>query len=255
MATKNAWNEQVTDANVTFTGGTMSIGTDATDNAINIATSANAGRACSLGNTTGTSSLSLSAGTGGVSITTAANADITLTPGGTGTVSVTGAPVVPTTDRADSLGSATNSWDNVYADGLTFDDGTNILGNYINRTAWTPQLKFGGGTTGITYFERSGYYSRIGNVTALTMLFTLTSKGTSTGAATVTGFPLSTSISTPLTLKVVNVTFATQSWARLIGSTIFFEETDGSTGTTSSLVNTNFANNSSIIVAGIIINL
>lgn len=44
MPTINPWGNQVLAAGVTFNGGTMAIGTDATDNAINIGTVANAGR-------------------------------------------------------------------------------------------------------------------------------------------------------------------------------------------------------------------
>ena len=64
MATKNAWNNTIAAANVSFTGGTMGIGTDATDNAINIGTAANTGRTITIGNTTGTSELDLRYGTG-----------------------------------------------------------------------------------------------------------------------------------------------------------------------------------------------
>ncbi len=71
MATNNAWNDSVLAANVTFNGGTMSIGTDATDNAINIGTAAGAGRTTTVGNTTSASALALSCGTGGFALTSA----------------------------------------------------------------------------------------------------------------------------------------------------------------------------------------
>lgn len=118
------------------------------------------------------------------------NGNIILAPDGIGEVSVTTAPIVPSGDRADSLGSATNSWDNVYADGLTFDDGTNILSTYVAATSWTPTLTFGGGTTGITYTNQSGSYTRIGNIAFVSMVIQLSNKGTDTGNAIITGFPL-----------------------------------------------------------------
>ena len=118
------------------------------------------------------------------------NGNIILAPDGTGTVSVTTAPIVPSGDRADSLGSATNSWDNLYMDGITFDDGSNILSTYVASTSWTPTLTFGGGSTGITYSTQSGTYTRIGNIAFVTMIIILTNKGSSTGNAVVTGFPL-----------------------------------------------------------------
>lgn len=75
MPTNNSWNNQVVSANVTFNGGTINIGSDATDNAINIGTSASAGRTVTIGNTTAASGLRLMTGTG----------DFTLS-SGTGTI-------------------------------------------------------------------------------------------------------------------------------------------------------------------------
>ncbi len=124
------------------------------------------------------------------------NGDIVLTADGTGTISVTTAPIVPTGDRADSLGSATNSWDNVYADGLTFDDGTNILSSFLDRTTFTPVLEFGGDSVSLTYILQEGSYSRIGNFVFLQINLILNAKGSSTGNATITGIVLSTAANT-----------------------------------------------------------
>ncbi len=73
--------------------------------------------------------------------------------------------------------------------GITFD-GSNFLTNYVQAGSWTPGISFGGGTTGITYTTQSGSYTRIGNVVFYTFNITLSSKGSSTGIAAVTGFPL-----------------------------------------------------------------
>lgn len=70
MPTNNSWNNQVLNANVTFNGGTMAIGTDATANAINIGTASNTGRVVTLGNVTGTTAVNVNTGTGGSAITT-----------------------------------------------------------------------------------------------------------------------------------------------------------------------------------------
>ena len=252
MATKNSWNNEVTDAAVTLNGGVISIGTDAAGNAINIGTGA-AARAVTIGNTTGVTQVDITTGTGGASITTAANADITLTPGGAGVVSVTAASIVPTTDRADSLGSATNSWDNVYADGITFDDGTNILGNFTARTDWTPVLKFGGATTGITYTTQSGYYSRIGNMTFVVARISLSNKGTAVGAATITDCPIASlnSYAAPMSWRFVNMTYTAGRVpvVRLTGDIISLEENIDTGGASAALTNSNFANNSALIVS------
>jgi hypothetical protein len=68
MATRNSWNNSVSAANVSFTGGTFGAGTDATDNSISIGTSASAGRTISIGNGTGTSSVAIDCGTGGITV-------------------------------------------------------------------------------------------------------------------------------------------------------------------------------------------
>jgi hypothetical protein len=72
MATINNWDNNVLAANVKFNGGTMNIGSDSTDNAINIGTAANAGRTIYIGNGTGTTATELLCGTGGVNIGTSA---------------------------------------------------------------------------------------------------------------------------------------------------------------------------------------
>jgi hypothetical protein len=70
MPTNNTWNNAVTAANVTFSGGTMDIGADATSGAINIGTGA-AARTTTIGNTSGASVLALKCGTGDFSLASA----------------------------------------------------------------------------------------------------------------------------------------------------------------------------------------
>ena len=63
---------------------------------------------------------------------------------------------------------------------------TNILQASI---AWTPNLTFGGGSTGITYSSRSGVWYRHGPLVHISFSFVLTSKGSSTGIAQVQPLP------------------------------------------------------------------
>lgn len=63
MATINSFNNRVEDANVIFNGGTMSIGTDSTNNFINIGTAAAAGKLITIGNGIGTSTVVINSGT------------------------------------------------------------------------------------------------------------------------------------------------------------------------------------------------
>jgi len=242
MATQNGWNSSVLADAVTLNGGAIAIGTDATDNAIDIGTAANTGRTVTIGNITGTSPVAINTGTSGCTITTTADGDITLTPGGAGVVSVTAAAIVPTGDRADSLGSATNSWDNVYADGLSFDDGANILDKYIGSATFTPVLNFGGGTTGITYATQTGKYTRIGSLVILFIHVALTSKGTDVGIASVTG-ALAAASATPALITPNRITYANPLVGLVSGATILFQHV-ASGASPGNITNAGFANNS-----------
>ncbi len=64
----------------------------------------------------------------------------------------------------------------------------NTLDDYEEGT-WTPTLQFGGAATGITYGTRNGRYTKVGRLVFVELRIVLTSKGSSTGAATITGLP------------------------------------------------------------------
>ena len=72
------------------------------------------------------------------------------------------------------------------ASGASFS--SQLLDHY-EEGSWTPVLSFGGGTTGITYSARDGAYTRIGRQVTVNFMIEMTSKGSSTGTATVTGLP------------------------------------------------------------------
>jgi hypothetical protein len=60
-----------------------------------------------------------------------------------------------------------------------------------SSTSWTPGVAFGGGTTGITYSLQSGSYIQLGNLVVAGFVITVSNKGSSSGAATITGLPVS----------------------------------------------------------------
>ena len=65
----------------------------------------------------------------------------------------------------------------------------NTLDDYEEGT-WTPLLAFGGSSSGITYDSGSrGNYTKIGNVVHVFCRMVLTSKGSQTSTATITGLP------------------------------------------------------------------
>lgn len=69
----------------------------------------------------------------------------------------------------------------------------NTLDDYEEGT-WTPTLEFGGASTGITYDSRTGAYTKIGRMVFANMIIDLSSKGSATGTATVTGLPFATAV-------------------------------------------------------------
>lgn len=73
-----------------------------------------------------------------------------------------------------------------YADGGTANSG---------GVTWTPELRFGGATTGITYTTRVGRYTRFGNTVIAHCYVILSSKGSATGNVTIAGLPTSSNTS------------------------------------------------------------
>jgi hypothetical protein len=72
-----------------------------------------------------------------------------------------------------------------------------VVPTYSTGT-FTPALAFGGGSTGITYGSRYGTYTKIGTRCFFSLFIQLTSKGTSTGACTITGLPFTSNASNAL---------------------------------------------------------
>lgn len=66
----------------------------------------------------------------------------------------------------------------------------NTLDDYEEGT-YTPTLRFGGGSTGMTYSAQVGVYTKIGRLVHCEQRITLTAKGSSTGTAAISGLPYS----------------------------------------------------------------
>lgn len=128
--------------------------------------------------------------------------------------------------------------------------GANTLDDYEEGT-WTPALAFGGGTTGIAYTYQVGTYVKVGQQVTINGHITLSSKGSSTGAATLTGLPFSTD-STANSYWVISVAYSygmntfTHPLIVLIGaggtSGTFYQN-----GTYSAINDTHFQNTSQLI--------
>lgn len=138
----------------------------------------------------------------------------------------------------------------VYVPAVSFDGGTNNLANFVNTTSWTPTLRFGGGSTGITYSTQTGSYFRIGPVIFFSFTIALTNKGSSTGAATVAGLPVTVGTSPTCSGGAFTITY-TAGYSSVIlepaaATTTLNLNQAGSGVAYTNLTNTNFANTSLI---------
>jgi len=138
---------------------------------------------------------------------------------------------------------------------ITLSGGT-ALGTFI-QGAWTPGISFGGGTTGITYTTQLARYTQIGNVVTFSFFIILTSKGSSTGVAAITGLPVTVGggfsganiiESNRLTLDLL-YTWVTMEPLDTTSTAGIFE--NGSAQSPVNITDTAFANNSQIRGSGI----
>jgi hypothetical protein len=71
------------------------------------------------------------------------------------------------------------------------DAGTVAVSPAYTTGTWTPDLRFGGVTTGITYTSRGGAYTKIADVCFVEGWITLSSKGATPGVAIIAALPFS----------------------------------------------------------------
>ena len=140
--------------------------------------------------------------------------------------------------------------------GLTFNGDTaaaNALDDYEEGT-WTMGIAFGGASVGVTYSSNTGTYTKIGRQVTVNGLLQLTSKGSSTGNATITGLPFTigngNSFYSTAALQLEAVTFTNQySAIGLVNTTNigFYEATI--LGVVTTLTNADFSNSSNTPVS------
>jgi len=128
----------------------------------------------------------------------------------------------------------------------------NTLDDYEEGT-WTAGFSFGNGTTGITYANQAGFYTRIGNMVNVTCQAELSNKGSSTGAAKITGLPftIANNIGNDAAgaIRFGNITYL--GMMEVMGArnttTVVLEQVDA-TGNRSNLADTNFSNSSFVVL-------
>jgi hypothetical protein len=129
----------------------------------------------------------------------------------------------------------------------------NALDDYEEGT-WTMGVSFGGAAVGVTYANNTGTYTKIGRQVTINGLLELSSKGSSSGAARITGLPFTIpntfgNYSAP-TLRLSNIAFLNQfqGYGEVSDTTIRLQEST-SLGVVTDLTEVEFANNSGIILS------
>ena len=121
-----------------------------------------------------------------------------------------------------------------------------------NRGTFTPAVAFGGASVGITYSGQTCVYTQIDNVLTFAISITLTSKGSSTGSATITGLPVT--VNGNMAVNLAGNQFAASAATALQATVVNASTTVNlfkfSAGAQTALADTDFNNNTIIRLAG-----
>lgn len=90
----------------------------------------------------------------------------------------------------------------------TAGTGTSELFDDYEEGTWTPVLKFGGSTTGITYTTQSGSYTKMGNMVFARASIVLSSNGSASGGALVTGLPYIVGITSVASIYQTGISYS-----------------------------------------------
>jgi len=130
----------------------------------------------------------------------------------------------------------------------------NTLDDYEEGT-WTIGVSFGNASVGVTTSANTGTYTKIGRQVTVNGYLALTNKGSSTGAARVTGLPFTiansgTFYSAPTFGQFFNITHTgfVNGFGNVNGTNINIESTS-LLGALTSLSDTNFANSSELMIS------
>jgi len=131
--------------------------------------------------------------------------------------------------------------------------GSEILNDYEEGT-WTIGLTFGGGNTGLTTALNTGRYTKIGRQVTVCGRLELSNKGSSTGAAAITGLPFSIASgndsqqAASFRFNGVSYTGAFQGYGGVSSTSINLEQISEA-GSPTDITNSNFSNATSIQIS------
>lgn len=142
------------------------------------------------------------------------------------------------------------------AKGIDFSANTGAAGetssllNWYEEGTWTPTLRFGGATTGITYTTQTGTYTRIGRMVYARATIALSSNGSASGGATVTGLPFNAAVTTAASIYQDGISY-TGSLNVAVEGTVdrFTIQQVSEAGSNSNLDRTNFTNTANIFLS------
>ena len=160
------------------------------------------------------------------------------------------------TDLATASSVATGDYLVINQSGTDRKVTAGSFGIYSSGT-WTPDLRFGGTTTGITYSSRGGQYIKIGNLCWFTGWIALSSKGTATGAAIIAQLPFTAAnnanIYPPIPIQWISMasSYVLVQGVQILNAAHFdVNGATAATGTLSALQDTAFANSTQLRFAG-----
>jgi hypothetical protein len=179
-------------------------------------------------------------------------------PDATGTLALTSnlSSYVPYTGATTNVNLGSNT---IATSGIVFpatqitSADPNTLDDYEEGN-WTIGLTFGGGSTGLTTTNNAGKYIKIGNKVTVTGYLQLSNKGSSTGAAVITGLPFAV-------INALGGLSAASFWLGQITFLNYFQSIANNNttklelfqitnlGVRSAIDNTNFANNTDIVLS------
>ena len=129
----------------------------------------------------------------------------------------------------------------------------NVLNDYEEGT-WTIGLTFGGGNTGLTTALNTGRYTKIGRQVTVCGRLELSNKGSSTGAAAITGLPFSIASgndsqqAASFRFNGVSYTGSFQGYGGVSSTSINLEQISEA-GSPTDITNSNFSNGTSIQIS------
>jgi hypothetical protein len=126
----------------------------------------------------------------------------------------------------------------------------NTLDDYEEGT-FTPGVTFGGAFVGGTYGTQIGRYTKIGNRVFYSFYFVLSSKGSSTGSALLTGLPFTSAAAVTSGAGYINNSSAASNVVATVGSGVAtITPNYFSGGNVAALSNTDFGNSTVIALGG-----